>query len=987
MTFRPLAHALLVLPVALASSCATLSPRFPLEVSTSFAREPMRKLETARVELYYPEPRQQAARQVLARLDGCLEALHALTASRTPREKVVAFMTSADFNNAYAYPRIAGNPPQMVLPTRMSLELFNLLELGVTAIGDVACHEAVHYVHMQQTDELWAVANLVLGDVMSPNIFTESWFVEGLATYYESRLGKAAGRPESPLWRGMFESGVAARGGALNGGDLNPVHREMVPFGAAYLVGSHFIEYLVRTHGEEKLWKLIDTQGRSIFSPLGVTLRFGSVYGRDIDGLMEDFSAELKQTLKPRARPAGQEVLAGDMGFFGRLASSTADGALALLVARRDEVPLLEVREADGSLRFARGVTPFLPGRPFVNAHPLSVSGLSFSRDGQSLFFVLADVAADGSTETKLVQLDARTGDLVRTWDGFTGMGGSISPDGQSYYLVEIADERSNLSRLDLRTGSRQQLTDFTGQESLGAPAISPDGQRVAFIRWMDRSFEVILREEDGTLRRLTRDEAFDYSPRWIDRDRLLVLHERDGRAQAHVLEVASGQLTPVTDAPYAALDPVVASGDRVAFLNREGWSWTLDTVPLPERPAGTSGAALASAPLEDPLPPLAEGPEILSDAPYTPLERFFIPTLRVPWVAPRAITVPGPATLVGALLGISLMGSDRLGLHGYALNASWDTLLRSPNVEVGYGTALLAPWWVQLSASYASGAAIHPTGGGAYEGALVTNTRLSASASRTLWTTPVTFSLDAIWEREAPTSVSPGSFLRFVGPQIGVEYLAAEGTAYGGTRRALGLAGFVAAYPMFLGSSVQLADLGGSLTLFVPLPFTTRHTLRLTGRGRILPGAPPGLLQVGGVGRGLGYTVRGAPDPEPPPLNLPSGVSFVEPMRGYEDFAVRGTMAAIGGARYRYPLIVDAGYASFFYLFPSFFIRQMDLEAFGEVAVLDNQARPFNAAAGAAVLIRTVFGSALPVSVIYQFSYRFDPALLPSHFVGIAFE
>lgn len=984
MTFRLIALALLLC----ASSCVSVSPRFPLDISASFAREPMRKMETPLVELYYPEPRQKAARHVLARLDACLEQLYALTAARQPREKVVAFMTSADFNNAYAYPRIAGYPPQMVLPTHMSLELFNLLELGVSAIGDVACHEAVHYVHMQQTDGLWELSNVVLGDFMSPNIFTETWFIEGLATYYESRLGRPVGRPESPLWRAMFESGVAARGGVLTGGDLNPTHREMLPFGAAYLVGSHFIDYLVRTYGEEKLWKLVDSQGRSIFSPLGVTLRFGAVYGRDIGSLLGDFSAELKKGLKPRARPATQQVLAQDMGYFSRLASSPSDGALATLAVRRDEPAVLEVREADGKLRFARNLTPIFPGRPFVAVPPLAVSGLSFSPDGRSLYFVLADVGVDGSTDTKLVKLDARNGELVRTWDGFIGMGGSPGPDGQSYYLVEIADERNNIARLDLRTGARQRLTDFTGRESLGVPAVSPDGRRVAFVRWMDQSFEVMVLEADGALRRLTQDEAFDYSPRWIDGERLLVLHERDGRAQAHVLDIESGQLTPVTDAPYAALDPVVAAGGRVAFLNREGWSWSLDSSPLPtpSAPRGTGGAGLATTPPEQPPQPTQE-PEVLSDGAYSPLDHLFIPTLRAPWVVPRLLSAPGGGLFVGATIGISLLGGDRLGLHNYAINASWDTLLQAPSVDVGYGTALLAPWWLQLTGSYATGVSFYETSPSVFQGALVRTTRLSASASRTFWTTPVSFSLDGIWEQEEPTSVSPGSTIQFVGPQISADYFASGGTAYGGTRRGLGLSGFAAVYPTFLGSSLEMADLGGSVTVFVPLPLTTRHTLRLVGRGRVVLGAPPGLLQVGGIGRGLGLLVRGAPQSDPPPLSLPSGISFSEPLRGYEDFALRGTMTAIGGARYRYPLIVDSGFASFFYLFPSFFVRQMDLEAFGEVAALDNPARPLNAAVGAAVLIRTVFGSALPVSVLYQFSYRFDPTLLPSHFIGIVFE
>jgi hypothetical protein len=329
MLDRPLRLRAAALALLAASGCAALSPRFPLEVSTTFAHQPMRKLETANLELYYPAAQQRQAHQVVERLEKCFQQLRALPVTKAARAKALIYMTGADFNNAFVYFPIAGNPQQMVIPTHMSLELFNLLELGVTAIPDVSCHEATHYVHMQQTDGFWGVANAVFGDYMSPNAFLESWFAEGLATYYEAHLGRHVGRPESPLWRAMFESGVASRKGVLQGGDLNPASRDMLPFGGPYLVGSYFIDYLVRHYGEQKLWKLIDDQGRSIFSPLWVSLRFGAVYGRTLDDLFEDFSRELRKTVKPRQRPAGQKVLAPDMGYISRLAASRADGALA----------------------------------------------------------------------------------------------------------------------------------------------------------------------------------------------------------------------------------------------------------------------------------------------------------------------------------------------------------------------------------------------------------------------------------------------------------------------------------------------------------------------------------------------------------------------------------------------------------------------------------------------------------------------------------
>ena len=133
----------------LGSGCATLTPRFSQAVTTSFATQPMRKLETARVELYYPEAQRAEAFRLVQRLDQCVELLRRKRVSNTDRPKVVAYLTTANFDNAYVQPQIGGLPPQMVLAHHFTTEFFNLLELGIDEVDDISCHEAVHYVQFQ----------------------------------------------------------------------------------------------------------------------------------------------------------------------------------------------------------------------------------------------------------------------------------------------------------------------------------------------------------------------------------------------------------------------------------------------------------------------------------------------------------------------------------------------------------------------------------------------------------------------------------------------------------------------------------------------------------------------------------------------------------------------------------------------------------------------------------------------------------------------
>jgi hypothetical protein len=114
----------------------------------------MRKLETARIELYYPESQRAEAFRLVQRLDHCVELLRRKRVSTTERPKVVAYLTTANFDNAYVQPQVGGLPPQMVLAHHFTTAFFNLLEIGIDHVADVSCHEAVH-TYSQEVDELW----------------------------------------------------------------------------------------------------------------------------------------------------------------------------------------------------------------------------------------------------------------------------------------------------------------------------------------------------------------------------------------------------------------------------------------------------------------------------------------------------------------------------------------------------------------------------------------------------------------------------------------------------------------------------------------------------------------------------------------------------------------------------------------------------------------------------------------------------------------
>ena len=972
----------------MASGCATLAPRFDQAVTTSFARQPMRKLETARVELYYPEAKRDEALRLIQRLDRCVEQLRRNRFSGTERPKVLAYLSTANFDNAYVQPQIAGLPLQMVLAHHFTTEFFNLLEIGANHVDDVSCHEAVHYVQFAEVDELWYYLNLAFGDLLDPNIFTESYFLEGLATYYEGRLERNTGRPHSPVWRGLFESGVALRKGEIRSGDLSSAQRELFPFGGNYLAGMHFIEWLARRYGVDKLWALIDVQGRSWIPVLGVSFRFMWVYGKGPGELVDEWRESLRHSGPWRERPPSQKVLDPDLGYFARLASAP-DGTLAAITSGLDSSAELRIYNPDGSLRLREPLTRFWPGRPYIATSPLSVSGLSFDGTGAHLYLVLADVGIDGDTAPKLLELDAHTARLVRTWETPDALGGGVDPPGTRYVFVRSQADTADLWELDLASGEQRPLTHHQGRLTLGAPAPAQDG-RIVFARKIGDDFDLWLREADGTERPLTRDGKFNYSPRWAGPDQVVALHEVEGRTQAVRIQVSTGAIGVLTDAPFVVLDPVPLPGGRLAFVNREGWGWTLDRMdvgpglPLPPPETAQASAVGSEAPAEPDVP-------VLSDDPYHAFDHLLVPTLRGPFIAFGSREQYGgtQSTVYG---GVSLQGSDRLGLHQYALNLGYETSDPGPTFSVGYGNYQLAPVYLQATFSRAAEPALRDVSDNSFIPSVVDMSG-GISASRIFWTTPVALNFFGLHRKEGFESGTRNSDL--LGPGVGTAWAATETTPYAGIRRGIALTGSAQWFAKAFGSDFTFADLRATAAFYVPLPFWARHTLQLTVRGRALPGSPARLLRVGGSNRGF-LEWDSQPDKSQAGTGLAMfpDITFREPLRGYEDATLRCNEVVIAGARYRAPIIVDYGWSSFLWLFPSLFIRQADLEVFGEWAHTWTDAGnglPAGTAEhrtfGAAVYFRTLWGSGLPLSLFYQFAVRPDDGLTPLHIIGVSLE
>ena len=366
---------------------------------------------------------------------------------------------------------------------------------------------------------------------------------------------------------------------------------------------------------------------------------------------------------------------------------------------------------------------------------------------------------------------------------------------------------------------------------------------------------------------------------------------------------------------------------------------------------------------------------EVLGDGAYQQTDHLFdLQTHAIDLVA---------AGRQGTLAVLSLGGADRLQFHRWALNGLWQLGADRPGYggSAAYANELFAPFSIVVDAlalryhdtlPQPSSPLTQPTLSPAPF--LLQKTLLQANLfiGRQFYGAPAAAGFHIIDDDQPGEPTLSVQHRRSAGPFVQAEYAGIESTPYSGIRRALIADPSLRHLPGAWNSAgAMLTDVRLGLTGVTPLPLSRRHTLTLQLVGRDLFGLPPDQrwLQVGG-----GLSALRRPDlPVPREVTIASlpGITFLEPLRGYEDYPIATDRIFIAEADYRYPLIVDRGTASTLWLLPSSFLRQIDFELFGSAAT-DAHGGPGHAAGGTALTLAMAMWR-VPFELTYQLARRVE--------------
>ncbi|MDE2653606.1 MAG: hypothetical protein OXI71_07295 [Gemmatimonadota bacterium] len=637
--------------------------------------EAWRQFDTEHFTVTYPERMAALARHAGAAAERAFGLLEERFVD-APRGRVQLLLTDhADISNGYATPRpfnqitVFARPPM----DGGSLGYYDdWLELVIT-------HEIVHTFHLDMTGAIGKVIRGLFGRPPAlwpvfPSAAAPTWMLEGLATYYESEL-TGAGRVKG-TWQEMVMRASALEGSLPGLGQVTGDSPVWPAGNRPYVYGARYMRHMAEVHGEESLAEFARTVA-GLWVPYRMDAAARGAFGVSVGASWEAWANETTERYRALAEELDDvvpltvgETVDGSGRLAGQPVVSPDGGTLAFLRSDGVSQPQIRAVELDG-------------GRARRLARVNGTGGtLSWAGDGALLFTQLD--FSDRYRVTSDLYRAGRDGSVERMTRGQRISYADVAPDGSRAVAVREGGGSNALVLVALPSGEVTPLVDAEPGRHWAFPRWSPDGTRIAVVRWVRAAMMdiVILDAAGEVVTEVTRDRAVDTAPSWSpDGTTVLWSSDRTGIPNLYAATLGGGanpEIRQVTNVLGGATHPSVDPRGRwIHYASYHADGWHLERIPFapadwfapqPMNPRFVSGPATAPQPAATP-----------DSAGFTPRRYRPFSTLRPYYWSPLYQSAEkgtdmagGTRTVFQPFVGILTGGSDLVGRHSYALATRW---------------------------------------------------------------------------------------------------------------------------------------------------------------------------------------------------------------------------------------------------------------------------------------------------------------------------
>jgi hypothetical protein len=528
-------------------------------------------------------------------------------------------------------------------------------------------HEYVHILHLDTDGGLVAFLNDIFGGIVHPNGLLPRWYIEGLAVHYESAM-TGTGRTNSSMFRTWLRTAVLEdRFFSLAEASNSP---QSWPFGTTpYLYGGFFLEYIADKYGLEAPTDFNHRYGRRII-PFAINHTFETITDVSFHELWNEWEAHLK------GRALATHVAVEARGRTD-LSYITSNGGRHLFTRARPGTHQMSFFESGLNSKDRFSITFTHDERTSTLFETEGANGVaSWTPDGEALVFGRLTVQENVYTYNDLYIWNAERDRTERLTHGERAHDPAISPDGERIAYVRNKPGTNNLVLCDfgrLRVDDCRRLVGGDNHrpdnqkrwQQISTPTWTPDGEAVVFSRWRadigHRDLWMYrLEADDGEhLERLTDDAAHDTAPH-VGLDGLLYWStDRTGIFNIYARDLETGETWQVSNVETGLFQPRVSADGYWLYAS----AYTADGYELVRYPRPTRFQR--DAPDSYAQRPHPSYPEIDSEE----WETGGYNALR--WLHPLLFRPSAGVASGGGGLGGTVIGREPLGHHDWALSAT----------------------------------------------------------------------------------------------------------------------------------------------------------------------------------------------------------------------------------------------------------------------------------------------------------------------------
>ena len=358
-------------------------------------------------------------------------------------------------------------------------------------------HELAHVFHLDEARGVWRVLRGVFGrgEFTFPHLFDGSYLIEGLATFYESRLtdgGRVRGAQFSETLRARL---LETKGPKLDEAESDP---GAWPLDRHYVFGSLFLDHLADRYGGETTPAWMARRAGSFGSIFSRGAGVGELFGgrsltQEWDGWIaaeRDEALRLRDRLQATAPGLAITTRLCDVAHNTSFPRISPDGlAVAFLATDEGRAPLglyiadLHVCEPR---RIARVDGPH---------------AFAWAPDGRSIVFSQLALVDNTRLFSDLFRVEIASGGVTRLTRSARLASPDMHPSGRTIVAVQYDNNRSRLVTVAVDSGTIVPLTEFSAETAWGPARWSPDGTRLAAVRFTrGASFDLVLLSAEGRL-------------------------------------------------------------------------------------------------------------------------------------------------------------------------------------------------------------------------------------------------------------------------------------------------------------------------------------------------------------------------------------------------------------------------------------------------------------------------------------------------------